>query len=315
MTTETIRRIIKDYKFPIPLIPEHYEYFFDLYESFLGTNTVKKQLETEILKSGLSEEEYLEKLYFVQNEIIDKITSSSIYSDFNDEKNPLFVGKDALYSQKTCTFNFTRKTDVYQPDNVGKKFISVDLEKANFQICKKYSPDLVLGSQSYEDLIKKFIDSDYMVGSKYIRQIIFGNLAPKRQNRMEQYYTGKILTFLIQRNHFKENDIRVYTSDELVFNAEEFLTEDKQKEIYDDIYREFGLKTHIESYSVKDVFKNLYAKEFSDGKVVFKGVPNLYYAQVYKKYFGGTIDKRDLMFIHENNVAYFEKSLAELETK
>lgn len=309
MTNETIQKIIKDYKFPIPAIPEYYDYFFNLYEPLLKTRTIRNLLEDEISRSNLSEGDYMEKLYQTPTQIIKTITESDAFKEFSDSKNPMFVGKDALFSQKPCSYTFSKKTDVYQAVNVGKKFMSIDLEKANFQVCRKYSPSLLLGCNSYEELIKKFMNSEYLVKTKAKRQYIFGELCPQRQHAMECFYTGKILDFLIKKGYFEEKDFRIYTHDELVFNVTEYKGEDYEQKIFDDIFEEFGLRTHVESYTIKEIFNNSYVKVFQNGKVAFKNVPNTYFAQAYKKYFGGKIEKQDLAFVYEGQVAYFKHPL------
>lgn len=310
MNNNSYEKIIKDYKYPIPFIPENYGYLFDLYENILGTKTTLMTVEKEASEFS-SETEYFDNIRATINLIVSNIKGTVAFSKFNDSNNEDFFNPKGTpkFSQKVCDFNFTRKTDVYSSANDGKKFISIDLEKANFQICKKYDKNIVLGAKTYDEFIKKFTDSEYFVNSKYLRQVIFGNIAPKRQNTMEKYYTGKILDFLIENKFFSPEDIRVYTHDEIVFNTPEYLTEEKTKEIYDAILNEFDLKTHVESYTVKEICNSYFAKVQNNGKVSFKGVPAYLYAQVYKKYFGLEIEKRDLMFLYESMPAYFSKTI------
>lgn len=311
MKNETYERVIKDYKFPIQLIPKYYEYYFDLYEDLFHTKTTLETFMRECEKSGMDEIEYAKYILDTKDKIICAIEESEAYKKFNAQDNPDFFVPKGIpkYSERTSFFDFTRKTDVYLKENEGKAFISVDLEKANFQMCKKYDSNLVLGAESYDEFIRQFIDSDYLIGSKYIRQIIFGNLAPKRQNLMEKYYTGKILSFLTENGFFNAEDIRIYTHDEIVFDSKRFLSEKETQRVYDAIYSEFGLKTHVESYQIKEICNNFFVKEMSDGTITFKGVPSHFFAQVYKKYLNKEIEKRDLAFLFEKQLCYFDEKL------
>lgn len=310
MENKSYEKIIKDFQYPIPLIPENYEYLFDLYENILGTKTTLSIAEKE------SKDFDFESLYFeyIKNTMLDIISTvkeTSAFAKFNNEKNEdFFVSKGIpKFHEKVCDFNFTKKTDVYSSANVDKKFISIDLEKANFQICRKYDEGIVLGAKTYEELVEKFTPSKYFARSKHIRQIIFGNIAPERQRILEKYYTGKILNFLIENNFFSLEDIKVYTHDEIVIQASEYLSEIRTKEIYDAILNEFGLRTHIESYTIKEIFHGYFARVQNNGEVAFKGVPPYLFAQVYKKYFDLEVEKRDLMFLFESIPSYFTKTL------
>lgn len=62
----------------------------------------------------------------------------------------------------------------------GAFFFSLDLKKVNYHVLKFYYPNLVLNTHTYEDFIGQFTEFDYIRKSKYIRQVIFGNLNPKK---------------------------------------------------------------------------------------------------------------------------------------
>lgn len=305
-----VEHIIKDYKLPIPLVPNNYEYYFELFENNLHTNSLYELACKEIGAAG-SYEKWRQNLHSTEDIIIATIQETEAYKRFNSENNEDFFASNgkAKFQQKTCEYDFTKNTDVYTQNNDGKKFVSIDIEKANFQVLKTYDKDIVLGADSYHELMKKFTNSDYIIGSKYIRQIIFGNLSPKRQNTIEKYYIGKILTFLIDSGLMSKDKIRVITHDELVFDTDVYLTEEKMKEIYDEIYHNIGIKTHVESYTIRNIHGPSYVKELSTGDIAFKCVPTQYFPQVYKKYFGLDIIRRDLAFVYEKELAYFSKSI------
>lgn len=309
MKTTSYERIISDYKLPIPQIEELYPYFFNLYEPMYKTNTLLNIVRNE-MGSFHSEEEYFSYISSVKNNIIDTIKNTEAFSDFNDQNNPKFLKKNGLFSyhEETCNIAFTRRSDVYNAKNANNKYISIDLEKANFQICKKYNKELVLGAEIYGELVGKFTNSRYLANSKYLRQVIFGNLSSPRQMVMEKYYTGKILQFLLDNNAIREKDVKIFTHDEIVLGSNNYLSDIIKNKLYDMIYEEFGLKTHIESYSI-ELVSDYFVKKISNGKIRIKGIPLVFHSQVYKKYFNIPITKEDLAFIYEGKKAFFEKTI------
>ena len=311
MKKSSYQNIIKDYRLPIPEIEELYPYYFNLYESVYGSKTILETAEKEMQQFD-TEEEYFEYIYSVKRNIIDTLKSTSAFCEFNDPKNKDFStenGNKPTFAKKDCIVPFTSKSNVYNIDNIGKKYISIDLEKANFQVCKKYNKDLVLNSDTYEKLIEKFYNSKYLASSKYLRQIIFGQLAPQRQNSMEKYYTSKILEFLLEKKVFRSSDVVIFTHDEIIVETKSLLLDEFKQIIYDMIYKEFELKTHIDAFSIKRIVNNYFVKEIKGGKIEIKGVPAVYRSQILKKYYNMPITKEDLIFVYEGQKAYFESSI------
>lgn len=87
--------------------------------------------------------------------------------------------------------------NVYTPDNDGCLFVEADLRMANFQAMRYYdgrifgqdvyAQDGLLDiEQEYRKWASTFTDSEYVLGSKYVRQVVFGSLNPKREICIEQ---------------------------------------------------------------------------------------------------------------------------------
>ncbi len=131
------------------------------------------------------------------NEIINFIKSTRAFQELND---------DNLIPDYPTTKNF-----VYDED---KKYLSVDIRKANWTILKKYDPDFLneLG-HSYEDLLDKFNLPEIFHHSKSLRQFIFGNLNPKRQIKSQRVIIENLL------NQYKHLNLEVacVKSDEVIW--------------------------------------------------------------------------------------------------
>lgn len=304
-----VEKAIHHYKLPIPKIPDLYIYYINLFEPILKSRSIVEQAIKEI--DEYDGEDYYENIRNTRANIIESVAETEAYKEFNASNNPYFYlpGGHPKFSVLTDRFRYTKNSDVYKQNNDGKYFVSVDMEKANFQITRNYDENILFGCKTYDEFIHLFTDSEYFLGSKYIRQIIFGNLAPKRQNTMQKYYTGKILESIIDEGLMPEETIRVYTADELVFNVEEPLSEKRTNEIKAMILNRFGFHMHVDSFKLKHVWNNCYVKEISDGSIKFKGVPTMFFPQVYKKYFGQKIVKNDLAFLADGHKAYLAESI------
>jgi hypothetical protein len=134
------------------------------------------------------------------NEIINFIKSTRAFQELND---------DNLISDYPTTKNF-----VYE----NKKYLSVDIRKANWTILKKYDPDFLneLGN-SYEDLLDKFNLHEIFHHSKSLRQFIFGNLNPKRQIKAQRVIIEELLN---QHKHLNL-EVACVKSDEIIWIIED----------------------------------------------------------------------------------------------
>jgi hypothetical protein len=118
------------------------------------------------------------------NEIIDYLKSTRAYNELNDDNliPDLFINKN---------FEFQS----------NKKYVSIDIVKANWEVFKKYDPSFVneLGD-SYSDLLNKFNIPEVFHYSKHFRQYIFGHLNPKRQVRAQRVIIEDVINSLRDSN-------------------------------------------------------------------------------------------------------------------
>lgn len=318
---ELAERFVKDYNIPIQITYSRYFwYFLELYEDDYSSYTKFESLIKEIKEKYNSDEDmFLKEYYKVRNEIIETINNSQSYQNFNNMDMNVF-NKNKNYG--------ISKNDVFKENNIGKNFLSIDLTKANFQALKFVDKNIVLGCENYEDLISKFTDSEYIKGSKYLRQVIFGKLNPSRHITVEKHITCLIMETLSNKGYLSEltpvsisNDEIVFEFNEKIFqyikNNEELLS--YTKIIHDLIYDKLdGIETKVIPFSLRGIkFENEQTGQKStffeiENLITFKRklkcVPVVYFAQVYKFMKNKPIVNLDKLFVYENSLAEFKNN-------
>ena len=103
---------------------------------------------------------------------------------------------------------------LYQSKNIGSTFVSIDLKNANY-ISLLHSGAINKPKDcTYEDFMSDYTDIEHFKKSKYFRQVLFGHLNPKRQQKVQKYIINHIRELL-------NTDLKVFsfTSDELVIKG------------------------------------------------------------------------------------------------
>lgn len=295
---DVLKRWSKDYNLPIKIYQEPYfSYLINLYDNYLHTKNKLNLLEETVSKFE-TEDKFLAYYYEVRDNVIQSMKSKQEFQDFN-------IGD-------LSKFNITSsypKNDIYKQTCVNKCFVSIDLVKANYQALKFISPEIVSNTNSYEEFIKLFTDLDYMAKSKYLRQVIFGNINPKRQIKVERYLIEQVIDLMLEGDYFKQGEIQMASSDEVVFELSEELvpkyaeSSDLLKEL---VKATLNIDVDIEVFKLVSVEGKYYAKEFLNKKgYELKAVPQIYFPQVYKKYNKLDLEENDLVFFHEGQIAKF----------
>jgi hypothetical protein len=207
----------------------------------------------------------------------------------------------------------------YHKDNAEKSFVSIDLKKANFQAFRFFNPNIIDSHSSYEDFVKTVINDsyDYFYQSKQIRQVIFGNLNPKRQQKIQKYLMSVILDVLMKSG----------MDSDAVFNnsADELIVSDNSEKIIlgkgiskSDIVNTLklheitnSLDLHIEDFCLEQVHPDFsfFVKNNSNGKKEFKNVPSYNMAEVFKYYNNIEVIEKDLSFFYEGRIASFKNKI------
>lgn len=304
LTSAIKKRLCKDFRLPISVFSEPYfEYFVELYDPVFAIKDKINLLES-VLSKCKTQEDFFQISLDVANNVKDLISKQSSYQYFNNlDMNEIYPLKKNVSQQ-----------NIYIVPNIGKEMISIDLEKANFNCFKLVGLHDELGIYNYKDLISKFTNEEYFIQSKMIRQIIFGDLNPSRQQRLQKYIIQNLCETLLENGC----EISSASSDEIIIKNKNSISE--VKDILKSVDNKFKF-FRVEKFKFDrvgddfDYFVKKTINEDGNEKMEFKSVPGHFFPQVYKKYFNMPINEYDLLFYHEGYLAQFKEPIFKAENK
>ncbi len=260
---------------------EHFDYYINQFSKLEKWKNIK-----DLIKIYEESEEKYGNLYEYRlkksNEIINYLKSTRAYNELQD---------DNLIPDYPTTKNFEYSED--------KKYISIDIKKANWIVLKKYDPEFApeLGD-SYEDFIAKFDVPEIFNHSKQLRQYIFGNINPKRQGKAQRVITQSILN---KYNHLNL-EIACIKNDEVIYSFESF---DQIEEILTTVDREIFKIKLFTVKRVKDFRINTFLSE--SGAELYKEMVgcngNQFFMNLKNHIFEEPLDIRDLYFRIDGSLA------------
>lgn len=293
ITTRLRKRFCKDCGIPINIF--HEPYFsdrLDLFDKFYNSIEKWTIFCEELQHRYKNEEEYFAEYNKVKDDAINFIKNSEGYQRFNEMNMNNF---------KIDTHGISGK-DIYHPSNDGKKFISIDMEKANFSALKYFSEDIFDNKKSWYGFLLKFTNNEHILQSKYIRQVILGNCNPKRQITYEKYLMSLVLKDLLFIG-VDLNDVVFFSNDEIVFT----LTEKYLKNPKICNYKsKWDFPLTFKCFLLKKVNgAEGYLKFFSDINVDFKCVSHHTLPFIIRYLLYQDINEYDKVFYHEGLLAKF----------
>ena len=301
------KRFVSDYKLPIQNFNAlSFPYYLDLYEKDFRAKTKWKNLIRLIKERFDSNSElFLAEYYKKRDEIITSILNSSEYQEFNNMDMSVFAVKDKLNIPKT---------NIYNGANIGKRFLSIDMKKANFQALKYVG--VIKDAETYEDFIHKYTDLDYIANSKYTRQVIFGKLNPKRHITVEKFLINKVAELYM--NNFDFGTIVSMTNDEIVIelsddahinliNLTEKIKRYAKIDVRCEIFKLYGIQLSTNSGKKREM---MYMKKISLPymKTDYACIPVTYHAIVYKLLNDLGLNKIDFQFSYEGLQCSFDEN-------
>lgn len=302
LQTNTKHRFIKDFSLPIQVIQEPmFMYYIDELDSYYSTIKKLQYLKDAINLLG-SEDKVFSEFSKIKDSLIAAVTEQKKYQE---------LSVDSL-EQYTVKNGVTQK-NIYSLENSNKVFISIDLKHANFNVLKMYDSSLVLESENYEDFVGTMTDVEYFKKSKYIRQFIFGNLLPKKQQKLQHWVIDSIVQVLLSSG-LKLPEFNSASADEIVIHVDKNRVDDVFNHIKNEL--KTNVKTcgfyewlKIEMFVLKSIGgKSYFVKEnMLDGSIEFKAIPSFIFMQVYKKYVGNPVEYFDRIFFHEGYLAEFKQ--------
>lgn len=274
-----IRSFVKLFDLHVPSYED-----FDYYKNQYAKLSHWKNID-ELVKMYEQAESEIEDIFAYKiakvDEVVNFLKGTRAYNELND---------DNLIPDLPVNKNFEFE--------MGKKYVSIDLKMANWQVLKKYDPDFLneLGD-TYSDLLNKFNIHPIFHQSKHFRQYIFGNVNPKRQVRAQRVMIQDLINALSNHNlkvEFIKWDEVIYSYDNV--NQIKFL-----EEIDSDLFR-------VKLFSVKLVedFRIHTYYDFSDNEIDSEIVGcngHKYFILLKKWILNEPLDIRDLYFRNDGDLA------------
>lgn len=306
-----MQRFTKDYNLPINVFNEEmFEYYKNLYD-FFPKDTWDNLCKTIEEKYDGNVELWLDYCAGVRDAAILGVMNTDEYKTFN--------ASDMSVWDINPEVPKVGEHGVYNEENRGCNFLSIDLRKANFQALKYAG---VIKDETYDDFIKRFGGDDYIIGSKYLRQVIFGKMNPSRTIKVEKYIMGKI--YMLIHEYIESLGYRFYSlnSDELIFKQEDVdhpnVFQSDVDYVVDIVKEEIGVDVRVESfvlgrfdiYNVNGNKVDAYSKlNALTGEETLKKASTTFSPQIYKIWKNLPIEKRDLIFFFEDQLATFNEPL------
>lgn len=298
-------RFVKDYKIPIRLFASPYfEDRLQLYDKYFDTMSKYKSFISVVEKYN-NEEEYFAAYNKVKDDAINYIKSTEAYNRFNSlDMNNFVINNE---------YRNLPSKDIYHASNIGRKFISIDMRKANFSSLHNFDSSIFGNANCWEDFIKKFTDNENIINSKYIREVILGNCNPKRHITYEKYLMSEILTNIIMTG-ISLNNIVFFSNDEIIFDVTDVCI-DTFNEFYNNlisIINKSNLSFKIEIFTLIGIKKNDtiigYFKKLTNDTIEFKCINSIDFPFILRKLNNESITDFDLIFEFEGNLAKFIES-------
>ena len=298
-------RFVSDFKMPIAMTQDiYFPYFLQMYDAdYQSLRKWNKLWEMIDKRYEGDPEKFLDDYYNVRDRIINDVLENPAFKEFNTGDMSRFVVKDAPNVSKNSVYNQTYD---------GKVLLSVDLCKANFQALRYANKDILFGAECYRDFIHRWTDLDYVVQSKYCRQVVFGKMNPARHITVEKFLINEV------RNVIEAGGVEItdglsltlvsMSNDELVYTVDGF-----GKDYYSDdaeikfsnmvvqIESEVAKKLHLDvsadvykldmhellskpPYDAKEKHRTTFytREDLLTGDITMKGVPLPYHGIIYK---------------------------------
>lgn len=300
ITTKLRQRFCKDCGIPINIF--HEPYFsdrLDLFDKFYNSIEKWTIFCEELQHRYKNEEEYFAEYNKVKDDAINFIKNSEGYKRFNEmDMNNFAVDAHGISGK-----------DIYHPNNDGKRFISIDMEKANFSVLKYFSEDIFDNKKSWYGFLSKFTNNEHILQSKYIRQVILGNCNPKRHIAYEKYLMSKVLNELIKKIDIK--NIVFFSNDEIIIDISDYEPVEISEvisTIYETIidFRDINLKdSDFKLKKINGIDGYIKIQSANHDNMEFKCVNPYMLPFVLRKTLGQNVTDSDKIFYHEGLLAKF----------
>ena len=289
---------VKDMDLHMSVVKDPYfVHYINLFDPLFETKKKLGMLLSAVEICG-SEQEFLERGSDIRKQVIRHIEAKSEYEDFRT-----FQMDAQLKSAPRCPAD-----NIYTPDNDGSVFVCIDMEEANFNAMRHFNESLVDGYTNYTDFLRQFTDIEYFLYSKRIRQVIFGQLSPKRQQVIQRYIMSQVFAYLMA-TEVEAEDVVSVSSDEIIVRNVAYESINDLMENRPCIK---GIPFHVDEFCLaKRGNENFsfYVRYYLDGNSDIKCVPAAYMPEVVRNLRGEKPTDLDMVFYHDGRLCKFEEPL------
>lgn len=300
--TETLKqRFCKDMNLTIKIFEEPYfANFLKLYDEQYNAVSKYNRFVSAVNQFG-SEQNYFEAYNALKDAVIEYL---------NENEDMKFFAQEEDMNKFSCQNKGYPTRDIFKETNDGKVFVSIDMVKGNFTALHHYNPNIVKGCSTYEEFIRTFTDVPHFVESKYIRQVVFGNVNPKRQVTYEKYLMDMVLTKLLETGVIKPENVEFFSTDEIVLAVPDDMVSDRMvnEEFYNSVMnvvkwaKDNNINVRGEFFELKKIQGTSgFVKKFMMGKdgVDFKCLDFLTMPFVLRAYQKEEPNDMDRVFLYE----------------
>ena len=272
LTIRDREKIAHHYNLPITIFEDpRFSEQVDLLEEYFGT----KSLYDKVTPMFELCPNLIDRTKTLSLKIIDEIANSKEFHDFSHNMDVDEVyGKDFAKGEK----NYHK---LYNEHFIGKRIVSFDLVKANFQSMRLSHPSIFNQHLSFDNYLKeklteldKDYPAEYMIGAKMIRQIIFGKLNPQKQISILKRLTGNI-NEKMTRFHCNDLKLESFSHDELQFVLTKYTSMEEVRSYFKNLVP-CELDYRLEFFTIEEYgtekFKFYCKRNLETDKVVPKNV-------------------------------------------
>jgi len=242
----------------------------------------------------------------IQDGILTHIKSTHGYKFFmqdNDPSRPMIPKKGI---------------NPYEPHNAGKRILSLDLVRANFQALSHFGRDIHMRQPTWEDFVGQFTDVEYFKYVRYLRQVTYGKLNIKKMAKYERHLAHFVYSMLkdtgLVKKAPKGSELTTLSHDEVLFLSDpEYLdltgmeVEGFRRHFLYSSPIETPIEIRAELFDLEQIKPHrAFVRRFvHEDKIDFRGVNKQWYCQVVRHLYGEPIQDLDLYFRHESRLSKF----------
>eukprot|EP01130_Rhizamoeba_saxonica_P008645 TRINITY_DN3492_c2_g1_i1.p1 TRINITY_DN3492_c2_g1~~TRINITY_DN3492_c2_g1_i1.p1 ORF type:complete len:302 (-),score=42.40 TRINITY_DN3492_c2_g1_i1:28-933(-) len=198
------------------------------------------------------------------------------------------------------------KSSVYHSDNVGVYLISLDMKHAGFNVLKYYSEKLVLGSDTWEDLLGRYTDDAHLLKSRGLRHSVCKCINASKQIQLMQFLTFKVYQKLLSFRICKNIDVVAMLCEEIIFRVELDDLVDTFQKTCEFVKNQVDVPMRVECFQLFEYPSSnmFYVREtFEDVNDLTKTIPSFkqmapeQLPQCFKYYHNLEIEYRDVRFL------------------